>query len=145
MTEVADRVTGVRFPASAGTFPYPIASRPVLGPTQPPIQFIQIVISVVSKAGQNVKISVWSCAHNAACHHDMMFSITGSLILSAVLQVYIRGYIQKFPDWVDNEMYAYKNKHSFRSNAKDYGDKTHYTDFLNGDITAPSGRELYHL
>jgi hypothetical protein len=33
--------------------------------------------------------------------------------------------IQKFPDWVDNEIYAYKNKHSLRSNTKGYGDKTH--------------------
>jgi hypothetical protein len=37
----------------------------------------------------------------------------------------IRGYIRKFPDWVDNEIYAYKNKHSLRSNAKGYGGKFH--------------------
>jgi hypothetical protein len=30
----------------------------------------------------------------------------------------IRGRIQKFPDWVDNEMYAYNNKHSLRSNTR---------------------------
>jgi hypothetical protein len=33
--------------------------------------------------------------------------------------------IQKFPDWVDNEIYAYKNKHSLRSDTKGYGGKTH--------------------
>jgi hypothetical protein len=35
------------------------------------------------------------------------------------------GRIQKFPDWVDNEIYAYNNKHSLRSNTKGYGDKPH--------------------
>jgi hypothetical protein len=37
---------------------------------------------------------------------------------------YIGGCIQKFPDWVDNEIYAYNNKHSLRSNTKGYGGKT---------------------
>jgi hypothetical protein len=32
--------------------------------------------------------------------------------------------IQKFPDWVDKEIYAY-NKHSLKSNRKGYGGKTH--------------------
>jgi len=36
-----------------------------------------------------------------------------------------RGCIQKFPDLVYNEVYAYKSKHSLRSNAKGYGGKTH--------------------
>jgi hypothetical protein len=39
--------------------------------------------------------------------------------------VMYEGCNQKFPDWVDNEIYAYNNKHSFRSNTKGYGDKTH--------------------
>jgi hypothetical protein len=56
-----------------------------------------------------------------------------------------RGCIQKFPDWVDNEIYAYKNKHSLRSNTKGYGGKTLYTDSQNSDTNALSGRELYHL
>jgi hypothetical protein len=51
--------------------------------------------------------------------------------------------MQKFPDWIDNEIY--NNKHSLRSNTKGYGDKTHYTDSKNIDTTVPSGRELYHL
>jgi hypothetical protein len=36
----------------------------------------------------------------------------------------VRECIQKFPDWVDNEIYAYDNKHSLRSNTKGYGNKT---------------------
>jgi hypothetical protein len=32
-----------------------------------------------------------------------------------------------------------------RSNTKDYGGKTYYTDSQNSDETAPSGRELYHF
>jgi hypothetical protein len=38
--------------------------------------------------------------------------------------VNIRGCTQKFPDWVDNEINN-NNKHSLRSNTKDYGAKTH--------------------
>jgi hypothetical protein len=56
----------------------------------------------------------------------------------------IRRYIQKFPDWVDN-LINNNNKHSLRNNTKGYGGKTHYTDSQNGDITAPSGTELYLL
>jgi hypothetical protein len=54
----------------------------------------------------------------------------------------IRGYIQKFPNWVDNEI---NNKHSLRSDAKGCGGKTHYTDSQNSNTTALSSRELYHL
>jgi hypothetical protein len=54
-------------------------------------------------------------------------------------------FIQKFPDWVDNDIYAYNNEHSLRSNKKGYGGKTHYSDSQNSDINAPSGIELYHL
>jgi uncharacterized protein YhjY with autotransporter beta-barrel domain len=58
-----------------------------------------------------------------------------------------RGRIQKFPDWVDNEINNNNNnnKHSLRSKTKGYGDKTHETDSQNSDTTAPSGWELYHL
>jgi len=35
----------------------------------------------------------------------------------------VREYIQKFPDWVDNEIN--NNKHSLRNNTKGYGGKTH--------------------
>jgi hypothetical protein len=53
--------------------------------------------------------------------------------------------MQKFPDWVYDEIYAYNNKHSLRSNTKGYGDKTHYTCSQNSDTIVPSGRELYQL
>jgi hypothetical protein len=53
--------------------------------------------------------------------------------------------IQKFPDWVDNEIYAYNDKLSLRSNIKGYDGQTHLIDSQNSDTTAPSGRELYHL
>jgi hypothetical protein len=39
------------------------------------------------------------------------------------LYVFIRGRIQKFPDWVDNEINN-NNKYSLRSNTKGYGGKT---------------------
>jgi hypothetical protein len=51
----------------------------------------------------------------------------------------------KFPDWVNNEIYAYNNKHSLRSNMNGYGGKTHYTDSQNSDTALPSGRELHHF
>jgi hypothetical protein len=37
----------------------------------------------------------------------------------------VKRVYSKFPDWIDNEIYAYNNKHSLRSNTKDYGGKTH--------------------
>jgi hypothetical protein len=37
----------------------------------------------------------------------------------------LRGCIQKFPDWIYEENYAYNNKYSLRSNTKGYGSKTH--------------------
>jgi len=54
----------------------------------------------------------------------------------------IRGYIQKFPDWVDKEIYTYNNKNSLRSNTKCYGGKSHKADSQNSDTTAPSGRTV---
>jgi hypothetical protein len=36
----------------------------------------------------------------------------------------VRGCIQKFPNWVDNEINN-NNKHSLSSNTKGYGSKTH--------------------
>jgi hypothetical protein len=40
----------------------------------------------------------------------------------------IRVCIQKFPDWIDNELKNNNNQHSLKSNTKDYGGKTHYTN-----------------
>jgi hypothetical protein len=37
----------------------------------------------------------------------------------------LRGCIQKFPDWVDNEINNNNNKHSLRSKTKCYGGKSH--------------------
>jgi hypothetical protein len=54
-----------------------------------------------------------------------------------------RVWIQTFPDWVDNEIYAYNNKQG--SNTKGYDGKPQKTDLQNSDTTAPSGRKLYHL
>jgi hypothetical protein len=62
-----------------------------------------------------------------------------------------RGCIQKFPDWVDNEINNNNNnnnnnnKYSLRSNTKGHGGKTHKTDSQNSDTTEPSGKELYRL
>jgi hypothetical protein len=36
-----------------------------------------------------------------------------------------RGCIQKFPDWIDNEINNNNNKHSLRSNTKGYSGRTH--------------------
>jgi hypothetical protein len=58
-----------------------------------------------------------------------------------------RGCIQKFPDWVDNEINNNNNnnnKHSLRSNTKGYGCKTHLADSQNSETTATSVRELFH-
>jgi len=55
----------------------------------------------------------------------------------------VQGCIQKFPDWLSNEIYAYNNKHL--GNTKGYGGKTRYTDSQISNTTVLSGRELYHL
>jgi hypothetical protein len=44
--------------------------------------------------------------------------------LYQIILIFIRGCNQKFPDRVDNKIYAYNNKHSSRSNTKGYGGKT---------------------
>jgi hypothetical protein len=46
-------------------------------------------------------------------------------VVTIPAQFSVRGCIQKFPDWIDNEIYAYNNKQSLRSNTKGYGGKTH--------------------
>jgi hypothetical protein len=53
--------------------------------------------------------------------------------------------IKKFPDSVDNEMYAYLRYYSLRSNIKGYREKIYENDSQNSDTTASSGRELYHF
>jgi hypothetical protein len=44
--------------------------------------------------------------------------------IESALHRSVRGFIQKFSDWVDNEMNN-NNEYSLRSNTKDYGGKTH--------------------
>jgi hypothetical protein len=51
--------------------------------------------------------------------------LTTHLHLAPRWRITIRGGIHKFPDWVDNEIYAYNNKHSLRSDTKGYGGRTH--------------------
>jgi hypothetical protein len=66
--------------------------------------------------------------------------------LQELTALIIRRCIQKFPDWVHNEINNNNNnKHLLRSNTKGYGGKTHKTDSQNSDRTVSSGRELYHL
>jgi hypothetical protein len=48
---------------------------------------------------------------------------TSQIRIFAILVQLIWGCIRNFPDWVDNEIYAYNNKHSLRSNTKGYGAK----------------------
>jgi hypothetical protein len=47
-----------------------------------------------------------------------------SLDISPSLLEHGRRRIQKFPDWVDNEINN-SNKHSLKRNTKGYGGKTH--------------------
>jgi hypothetical protein len=65
--------------------------------------------------------------------------------LQQLLQYQVQGYVQKFLDWVNNEINNSNNKHSLRSNTKGHVSKTHLTDSQNSATTAPSGRDLYYL
>jgi hypothetical protein len=55
---------------------------------------------------------------------------------------FTRGCIQKFPDWVDKEIYAYLWYYSLKSNTKGYGRKISYTDSQDSDTTEPNIIEL---
>jgi hypothetical protein len=67
----------------------------------------------------------------------------------------IRGYIQKFPDWVDNEINSNSSSSSSNNNNNNNNNSWEATQSImaakltrvtqNGDTIAPSGRELYHL
>jgi hypothetical protein len=51
-----DRAIGVRFPAGQRIFPAASVSRPALGPTQPPVQWVPGVLSpgVKARPGRDV-------------------------------------------------------------------------------------------
>jgi hypothetical protein len=51
--------------------------------------------------------------------------------------VHVQGCIQKFPEWLDNEIDNNNNKHLSRSNTTGYGGRTDYTDSQNSDTTTP--------
>jgi hypothetical protein len=53
--------------------------------------------------------------HNSESRYQMK--------VTAMTNLQVQGCTQKFPDRVDNKIN--KNKHSFRSNMKDYGGKIH--------------------
>jgi hypothetical protein len=64
--------------------------------------------------------------------HSFIIAVSGNVTVNTSMSrsndqlrvdVNVQEYIQKFPDWVDNEIN--NNKHSLRSNTKDYGGRTH--------------------
>jgi hypothetical protein len=65
---------------------------------------------------------MWSLQCGQHCNNKFVIAVSERGQWS-VLYSTVRGCIQKFPDWVDNEIN--NNKHSLRSNTKDYGGKTH--------------------
>jgi hypothetical protein len=52
-----DRAIGVRSPAGAKDFPLSSVSRPALGPTQPPVQWVPGVLSPGVKRGRGVMLT----------------------------------------------------------------------------------------
>jgi hypothetical protein len=62
------------------------------------------------------------------CYPDLGKAIVHPWIKLRQTCTYKRGCIQKFPDWVDNGIYAYFLYYSLRSITKDYGAKIDQTD-----------------
>jgi len=62
---------------------------------------------------------MWEPEHNLVIQQIRMFAKQWTVLIK------LRGCVQKFPDWVDNEIYAYNNERSLRSDTKGYGGKTH--------------------
>jgi hypothetical protein len=60
-------------------------------------------------------ITAWLCLLHGPRKH----------LAPTFISYFVRGCIQKFPDWVDKEIYTYNNKHPLRTNTKGYGGKTH--------------------
>jgi len=59
----------------------------------------------------------------ASCHFSSAPSSQTPSFYVLPVPINVRGCIQKFQDWVDNEIN--NNKHPLRSNPKGYGGRTH--------------------
>jgi hypothetical protein len=53
------------------------------------------------------------------------FCTWNNVVTERITVITVQGFIRKFPDWVDNEIYAYNNKYSLRNNMMGYDGKTH--------------------
>jgi len=67
---------------------------------------------------------LWPAAHVLVMSVQYWFPIDMKWFLAVTFRLHVlhrhtRGCIQKFPDWVDNEIYAYLGYCSLRSNTKD--------------------------
>jgi hypothetical protein len=70
---------GVRVPAGVGIFPFIIASRPVLGPTQPPIQWVPGALSLgIKRPRREAYHSLPSSAEVKECVELYLHSPTSS-------------------------------------------------------------------
>jgi hypothetical protein len=72
------------------------------------------------------------------CHLSLTECQEAVGFMLSCLRRLIWGYIQKFPDWVDNEINNNNDKHSLRSNTKGYGCK-------NGRVTHKIAIQLHLL
>jgi hypothetical protein len=77
----------------------------------------------LSESFSNLNINITLLYKYILCVENSCHRSKAAQIIQATF--HLRGCIQTFPDWVDNEIYAYNNKHSLRSNAKGYGGKTY--------------------
>jgi hypothetical protein len=82
-----------------------------------------------AKYNSSIFIPVFRAFSNALTYYKVMYcekkKKKKKMALQISLEVFlkVRGCIQKFPDWVDNVIYAYLWYYSLRSNTKDYGKK----------------------
>jgi hypothetical protein len=70
-----------------------------------------------------MRLLYWELGSTHKCHpHSIAMTLMGVMYLIHTWKN-LRSSIQKFPDWADNKIYAYNNKHSVRSNIKGYDGK----------------------